>query len=101
MEPSERILRLPTVLHIAGLSTSTLRRLEQEGSFPRRRQLGESSVGWVASEVDEWIRNRPAASASPSAGPQTSRHRASLPSARAPPHRSGQTTDSSVWPTRR
>jgi len=60
MESSERILRLPVVLNITGLSTSTLRRLERAGRFPQRRQLGVGSVGWVASEVDRWIRSRPA-----------------------------------------
>jgi prophage regulatory protein len=34
-------------------------RLEAAGKFPQRIQLGAASVGWLESEVDEWIRTRP------------------------------------------
>lgn len=30
-------------------------RLEKEGKFPKRVRLGPSRVGWVESEVDEWL----------------------------------------------
>jgi prophage regulatory protein len=32
--------------------------LERLGEFPMHFQLGPNSVGWVASEVDEWIEAR-------------------------------------------
>jgi prophage regulatory protein len=54
------------VLTFAGLkdrgipfSRQHLGRLEAAGRFPARIQLGASRVGWVESEVDEWIRGRP------------------------------------------
>lgn len=29
--------------------------LEKRGQFPRRVRLGEASVAWVESEIDEWL----------------------------------------------
>ena len=34
-------------------------RLEKQGRFPQRRRLGNNSVGWVESEVDEFLRDLP------------------------------------------
>ena len=57
-----RFLRLPEVLARTGLSRSTIYvRLEQE-RFPRPVSLGARAVGWIEAEVDEWIRERIAAS---------------------------------------
>ena len=33
-------------------------RLETAGKFPKRVRLGPNRVGWVESEVDEWLRER-------------------------------------------
>jgi prophage regulatory protein len=33
-------------------------RLEVDGQFPQRVQLGHSRVGWVESEVQDWIQQR-------------------------------------------
>lgn len=35
-------------------------RLEKEGKFPKRLKLGPNRVGWLLSEVDDWIRARAA-----------------------------------------
>lgn len=59
MDTMEKILRESQVLELVGLSKSTLWRLEQLGAFPRRRRLGSRSVGWLMSEVMEWIASRP------------------------------------------
>ncbi|HKB91871.1 MAG TPA: AlpA family phage regulatory protein [Opitutaceae bacterium] len=32
-----------------------LGRLEIEGKFPKRVQLGEKRIGWVMTEIDEWL----------------------------------------------
>ena len=45
-----------------GLSRSTVYRRLAEGAFPNPVQLGARAVGWVESEVDEWIRQRIVAS---------------------------------------
>jgi prophage regulatory protein len=51
-------IRLPLVLKKTGLSRMTIYRLENRGEFPRRKQLSPNSVGWLESEVDEWIATR-------------------------------------------
>jgi len=35
-----------------------VRRLEREGKFPRRIQLGEHRVGWSLRELEDWIEDR-------------------------------------------
>lgn len=48
------ILRMPDVRRKTGLSKSRIYRLEREGRFPARVELGPNSVGWYENEVDEW-----------------------------------------------
>ena len=33
-------------------------RLERQDKFPRRVRLGPNRIGWLESEVDDWIRSR-------------------------------------------
>ena len=49
------ILRLPQVRKITGLSRSTLYARIAQGTFPKQIQLGEKSVGWLDSEISEWL----------------------------------------------
>ena len=56
---SMRILRTNDVLATTGLSRTTIWRLERDRQFPRRIRLGANSVGWVAQEVEEWLKHRP------------------------------------------
>ncbi len=35
-----------------------LKRLEDEKKFPLRVVLGENKIGWVVTEVDEWLASR-------------------------------------------
>ena len=51
----ERILRLPNVLNRTGLSRSTVYLRVTEGRFPRPVSLGARAVGWIETEVEEWI----------------------------------------------
>ena len=50
-----KILRLPTVLDRTGLSRSTVYQRVTEGRFPQPVSLGARAVGWIESEVEEWI----------------------------------------------
>ena len=54
-----RIIRKPELLDSIGLSYPTVWRLEKAGKFPKRIQLGGNSVGWVESEIVEWLKSRP------------------------------------------
>ena len=58
MEAPIRIVRLPAVQARTGLGRSTIYVRLAEGSFPRPVQLGARAVGWIESEVDEWIRKQ-------------------------------------------
>ncbi len=61
-----KILRTPEVTNITGLSRTTLWRLERRGDFPRRIRLSPNSIGWIETEVEEWIESRPRKSSSES-----------------------------------
>lgn len=49
------IIRLNEVVSKTGLSRSTIYKYIAEGVFPRSVSLGYRSVGWVESEVVDWI----------------------------------------------
>ncbi|MEK6787348.1 MAG: AlpA family transcriptional regulator [Pseudomonadota bacterium] len=54
-----RILRLKEVMYITGLGRSSIYQFINDGVFPRSINLGGGrAVGWLASEVDEWIAAR-------------------------------------------
>ncbi len=49
------ILRLPAVKQRTGLSRSSIYLHIADGSFPAPISLGPRAVGWIESEIDEWI----------------------------------------------
>ena len=53
-----RILRLPQVQAQVGLSRSTIYLQVQEGTFPAPIKLGARAVGWLESDVHNWLTNR-------------------------------------------
>lgn len=58
------ILRLTQVLAITGFKKSTIYNFLNPKSpyfdshFPRPRKIGKRSVGWVSSEIFEWVATR-------------------------------------------
>ncbi|WP_040259321.1 helix-turn-helix transcriptional regulator [Pseudomonas massiliensis] len=50
-----KILRLNHVIDTTGLSRSTVYKYISEGTFPKPISLGERSVGWLESEVMDWL----------------------------------------------
>lgn len=54
----ERILRLPEVIKTTGLSRSTIYSHINNKLFPKNINLGARSVGWLESEVNDWILSR-------------------------------------------
>lgn len=50
-----RIIRLKEVIDCTGLGRSTIYKYIAEGSFPKSVSLGDRCVGWVESEVQDWI----------------------------------------------
>jgi prophage regulatory protein len=53
-----KLLKMPEVRTITGLSKSHLYALAQNGEFPKPVKLSERSSAWVESEVDSWIEER-------------------------------------------
>jgi prophage regulatory protein len=58
---SGKIARESRVRDLTGLSRITRWRMERRGEFPLKVHLSEGAVGWLESEVVEWIQNRVAA----------------------------------------
>ena len=65
--PPSRILRLSEVQARTGLSRTTIYEWRVEGRFPQPVGLGARSMGWIESEVEEWVRERIAKSRGESA----------------------------------
>lgn len=66
------ILRLPLVKARTGLSRSTIYQRVGAGTFPKPVNLGARAVGWLESEIDDYLaaliersRKIPAATAAP------------------------------------
>ena len=59
----EQIYRLPEVLDRIGMGRAWLYAEMAEGRFPRGVSLGRRARGWLASEIDAWIAQRPERSA--------------------------------------
>lgn len=53
-----KFIRLPEVLGIIGISRSKLYADIKAGMFPPPVSLGARAVGWLDTEVDDWITAR-------------------------------------------
>ena len=53
-----QIIRLKDVIALTGLSRSTIYLRMVQGKFPKKISLGSRAVGWINSEVIEWIEQR-------------------------------------------
>jgi prophage regulatory protein len=56
--PNERALRLRQVSQLTGLGRSMIYQMQAEGRLPQRIKLGERAVGWLESEVRDWLATR-------------------------------------------
>ncbi|MBV7480278.1 AlpA family transcriptional regulator [Pseudomonas sp. PDM31] len=50
-----KIIRLNQVQDVTGLGRSTVYKYIAEGSFPKPISLGDRCVGWLESEIHDWI----------------------------------------------
>jgi len=53
-----RIIRLKEVIKITGLSRSSILSFAKEGSFPKPFKIGVKAMGWLESDIDNWIEDR-------------------------------------------
>lgn len=56
--PKSRFVRLYEVAHRTGLSRTTIYDEMSKGTFPRNYSLASRRVGWLESDIDDWIRKR-------------------------------------------
>jgi len=54
----KRLLTKKEVRHRVCYGFAHIDRLESQGRFPKRVRLGPNRVGWLESEIDEWIDER-------------------------------------------
>lgn len=61
---SVKILRMRDLMRKTGLARSTIydwlnpESKRYDATFPKQRRLGTHSVGWLESEIDEWVLER-------------------------------------------
>lgn len=55
---THNILRLPAVKACTGLSRSTIYLQISEGRFPKAISLGGRAVGWLESEIQQWLEEK-------------------------------------------
>ena len=58
MKSSNEILRLPQTIAKTGLSRSTIYGLIAAGQFPKQVKLSRRTIGFIKSEIDDWIAER-------------------------------------------
>jgi prophage regulatory protein len=60
--PRLSMLRRPEVEARTGLARSTIYLRVSQGTFPKPVSLGGRAVGWVESEIEDWLRRQVEAS---------------------------------------
>ena len=55
---SNRVLRRPAVETLTGIPRSTLYAKIASGDFPAPIKIGQRAVGWLESEVNDWLSSR-------------------------------------------
>jgi prophage regulatory protein len=58
VSPRLSILRRPDVESRTGLARSTIYLRVSQGTFPRPVSLGGRAVGWIESEIEDWLRRQ-------------------------------------------
>ena len=53
-----RIMRLPEVISVTGLSRSTIYFRMALGTFPKQVCLGGRAVGWLEDEIQNWLQQQ-------------------------------------------
>lgn len=53
-----KILKLQALISKTGLSKSSVYQRISDGTFPEQISLGGRSVGWIESEIDDWLKQQ-------------------------------------------
>ena len=57
-----KMLRLPSVIELTGLSRSSIYLRMKKNDFPQSISLGDRAVAWLESDVEQWLEGIVAAS---------------------------------------
>ena len=58
MRVNSKFLRLPQVIDRTGYRKTAIFERIQQGDFPQPVKLGPRAIGWLDTEVEEWMRVR-------------------------------------------
>ncbi|HKK47408.1 MAG TPA: AlpA family phage regulatory protein [Balneolaceae bacterium] len=54
-----KIIRPKQLAELLSVSTVTVWRMEKRRELPRRKKISSRTVGWLESDIKEWLDNRP------------------------------------------
>ncbi len=57
-ESESKIIRPKELANMLSISISTLYRWESKGELPSKIKLAGNAVGWLRSDIEEWLNNR-------------------------------------------
>lgn len=52
------VIKINEVARLTGLSKASVYRLSKAGELPRQIKIGKRSAGWIASEIQDFIKQR-------------------------------------------
>ncbi|MBO6622466.1 MAG: AlpA family phage regulatory protein [Balneola sp.] len=52
------VIRPKALSKILSVSLPTLWRMEQRGDLPKRVSISERAVGWLKSDIEEWLESK-------------------------------------------
>ena len=61
---SNKIIRLPAVKEKTGLSRSSIYLRMTKDDFPKSISLGDRAIGWLESDIEQWLEDKITASKS-------------------------------------
>ena len=56
--PLDRYIGLDEAMRAAGVGRTSLYQMEERGEFPKRRKISKGRIGWLESEIREWLATR-------------------------------------------
>jgi len=66
---TRKVLRTNDLIKVLNVSRATIYRWERAGLIPAKRRLGPNTVGWLESEIDQWLASKaPAGGGDPEQG---------------------------------
>ena len=60
-----RFIRPKELSKKLSVSIPTLWRMEKSGQLPPKRKIGKRAVGWLDTDIDEWLKSRPTVTSNP------------------------------------